>query len=522
MHKILTRTYYPLLNHFIYALCLKLGKPHWYFFCQPKVLLNKTVIIVGTGNVGKNLLALLQLFNKKIVLVDDKAARYPFSVLNISVLSWQALATELKNSQPSIPIVLTMFNGVEQAKSRLTKLNALGQLICLPHEGNTHIAFTTSDSYARKLAKLSQAELTANIPSRYQSCVLWVEHNLGGGTYQFSKRQISAQISDDSEVLVLTYCEQAFHLSDAKTGCRIHSFYSFSALENTLKQVGYKQIVLSNLFSFVHPLSLLNLLLGLRYNKLFCYIHDYFVLCQSYSLWNDKNHYCGLPSVETCQRCILQNPHIADKSLPITQWRKAWQQVLLQANKVIVFSTDSEKKLLATYPNLHNVELQAHSLDYFQPIHLHTPTTNCEDNELLTIGVLGPVTLKKGEQALLALHAYLLRQNINWQIIIIGQASSQIQVLQRVKVTGRYEIKSLDKLCEKANIDVFFFTSLCSETFSFSVSEIMAMRYPLLCFDLGAQADKVATYENGVVVDPEASAEQVFLALKRLAKLDTK
>jgi glycosyltransferase involved in cell wall biosynthesis len=505
-----------LLNKYLFSLSIKMGKPHWFLFCQPKVLLSKKVVVVGSGNIGKNLISLLQKCQKEIVVVDDKAQRYAFSVLNIAVKPWHILGSDARLTDSSMPIVLTMFNGLEQAKNSLAKFNLSGPVYSFSSKVGANNTFSLGTFYWRKLKSLKQQQSYKPLSVAYQQCVLLVEHNLGGGTYQFSQRQFSQWSSQCEKILVLTYSDHAYHLSDGKSKLLIQSFYSLDLLQETLQSIRVKDLVLSNLFGFAEPIALLQRLLLLPCKNIISYIHDYFAICQSYTLWNNHSQYCGLPQPEVCKQCVSNNPYIADKTVSIEQWRVAWQQVLMRSHQVVVFSKDSAKKLKKIYPDLSNVVEQPHSMEYFKPLHFYQK--NC--NEKLTIGVLGPVTKKKGESAIIALHEYILKQGVNAQIVIIGKASNHISALQQVTVTGSYELASLDRYCKEAKIDVFLFASLCPETFSFAVSEIIAMKYPVLCFDLGAQADKVLEYKKGAVVSVATSPKDLFLSLKKVAELE--
>ena len=78
---------------------------------------------------------------------------------------------------------------------------------------------------------------------------------------------------------------------------------------------------------------------------------------------------------------------------------------------------------------------------------------------------------------------------------------------------GRYEISKLDNVIEEQGISTVLFPSICPETFSYTVSELIHVEIPIACFDLGAQAEKVSTYKYGQII-ADSSNESILSALK--------
>ena len=75
---------------------------------------------------------------------------------------------------------------------------------------------------------------------------------------------------------------------------------------------------------------------------------------------------------------------------------------------------------------------------------------------------------------------------------------------------GKYKLDELPELIKKSTISMGIFPSICSETFSYLVSEHIMMGLPIMCFDIGAQADKVRAYDKGIVVkDVDEMVEKI-------------
>lgn len=70
---------------------------------------------------------------------------------------------------------------------------------------------------------------------------------------------------------------------------------------------------------------------------------------------------------------------------------------------------------------------------------------------------------------------------------------------KKVKYLGPYRQGELQNIIKDEKITLAIFPSLCPETFSYLISELIAMDIPIVCFNYGAQAEKVRKYGKGTV-----------------------
>ena len=118
----------------------------------------------------------------------------------------------------------------------------------------------------------------------------------------------------------------------------------------------------------------------------------------------------------------------------------------------------------------------------------------------LHLGIVGSIsTIPKGK---LVVRELLRRIPEEIPISIIGATKRDIGGINRknTRFLGKYKHDDLQHLVEDENISMEIFPSICSETFSYLVSEHIAMNIPVICFDMGAQAEKVSAYGKGIVV----------------------
>ena len=100
-------------------------------------------------------------------------------------------------------------------------------------------------------------------------------------------------------------------------------------------------------------------------------------------------------------------------------------------------------------------------------------------------------------------------KNINVKLRLIGEADEEIQS-SIFSQTGKYKREQLPKIVLEQDIDMFFCPSICPETFSYTVSEIMSMGYPIAIFDIGAPVERVQLYDKGLIIKYGETPEKIL------------
>ena len=239
---------------------------------------------------------------------------------------------------------------------------------------------------------------------------------------------------------------------------------------------------------------------GLVYN-----VHDFHCVCPSNHLVCN-GWYCNL-------KCSDLNCVFAGKeSCKIINWRNAWNEFLLSTDVIRCFSESSKEIVLKAYPSLapEKCIVTPHDTSWIS----FAPISDLKKKPL-HLGIVGACgTLIKGSQIVKKL-LQQLPQSIPCSLI--GTCESEIGVsAEHIKYIGRYKHDELQKLIEKENITIVFFPSICPETFSYTISELIAMNLPIICFNLGAQGERTSKYEKGTVV---SSPEEVLKIIKRIQNI---
>lgn len=353
---------------------------------------------------------------------------------------------------------------------------------------------------------------------------LIIDHDLGGGANQYRKEQLIPQVFAEHRthvalltfsVLSLQYVVYRILPDDAR---ELVVRGSWQQVLTWLQQARIKHIFYNNAVSFPHALALVHALKAYRSTqacRLTLAVHDYFAVCPSQHLQHADGHFCAIPDLGECNRCIAQTDQ-AMVSLyrhhGIETWRSAWAEFLASADEVRIFDASAENILCKAYPKiplqpklrphsvaLLNAEEQAQLLSW--KIRKKRPSGR--------IGVVGSITSdSKGVGAVSALAQTLARSGKHYQIVVIGEYSGPSN--QNLQVTGAYRALELTPKIIQYDIDVIFFSSIVPETFSYVLHELERYQLPIAAFNLGAQSTFLERYSQAISLNLTDSSEEIL------------
>jgi glycosyltransferase involved in cell wall biosynthesis len=375
--------------------------------------------------------------------------------------------------------------------------------------------FRAGASPVRQLSVEALLEVLASARARPLS--LMIDHNLGGGTTLYREQWIRRHTSSGGAVILLLYdFHRLQYFLRCATGERDETFAA-DELEMVLMLaagVTFDEIFVNNVCSFPDPVLAADLSLQLARltgAPLTIAIHDYFSVCPSWNLLNDRGQFCAVPHIAECRRC-LPNIRGEVRSLvgcdDIDRWRAAWGQCLAEATTILCFSESSRQLIGRAYPDLSpdKFAVRPHAVD-----DLPDRTSRRDLPGPLHIGVVGEVTRAKGAAIVREMARLIRTQHLPARITVIGQLDKgrESPVL---RILGPYQREALPDLVDACGANVFLLPSVWPETFSYVAEELMRLGVPLAVFNMGAPAERVAYYPNGLILDRVDAAH----ALKRL------
>lgn len=352
---------------------------------------------------------------------------------------------------------------------------------------------------------------------------LLFDHAFGGGANIFSDRLRLQKVSDGESMIFVRYDTACFfYRVEVWTQQENFSFVisDFPSLKKILSLFRFYEIFVNELVAYENIFATLLMIADLKsYNdaKVTHYMHDFFAICPNFTLINEQSQYCGVPSLPTelsaCMRCLRHtktNYALYTPEKNVIVWREKWQNFLSHtANEIVCFSESSKDILLRAYPDLRDkTTILPHSIAYTDQFKKVQFQKSEKKKSSVKVGILGSINYVKGADVLNVLLQLTANYSRSVSFVIIGEASG-IKKDDRISVHGRFKLVDIPEIAAKEHIDLFIIPSIWPETFSYTTSEVIALGYPLVVFDIGAQAERVKTYEKGFVAS-EITAQALW------------
>lgn len=335
--------------------------------------------------------------------------------------------------------------------------------------------------------------------------VLVIDHDLGGGANQYRDGLVADRLSQGATVLVLSYQVATLNhmlLIYSRQPDRRYSIPGLSFVRDLAHRVRFDEVIYNTAVSFVKPEETPDLIVALKADQnpfVTMLLHDFFTVCPSHFLLNHQGVFCNLPEGKKCQECLEKNQQgfaTLFQLKSIEHWRTSWGKALGMADRIIAFSNSSLQLLSRAYPQLDlaHAEILPHKV---APL-LSEPLLPSQVTAL-RIGVVGHIGYHKGAKIVQDLAREIARRDAKIQIVVFGTLDANCPE-RVVTVTGPYKPAQLPVLIRDHGVNTFLFPSICPETFSYVVQELMELHCPVACFDLGAPAERLRNYSKGLIL----------------------
>lgn len=320
---------------------------------------------------------------------------------------------------------------------------------------------------------------------------LYIGHAMGGGAEHYLQARISADLKRLGAAVVLRLGgEYRWQIEVHSTAGITRGCSNDRALMlRLLRLIPQRHVIYSCGVSDPDPVALPALLLDLAEGqRLEILVHDYLMISPAFTLLDSHDAFHGVPDPggPSGRSHRLQRP---DGSwVDLAAWRKAWGAALAAAHQVTVFSQDSQALMHAAYPDLGaRLVLRPHQLAQTPP--RLSPARGTPP----VIGVLGNIGGHKGAGVLVALSQHLARKGARAEagLVLLGNLDPAYNLRRPARVHGSYAVEDIPDLVARYDITCWLIPSIWPETFSFTTHEALATGLPVICFDLGAQAEAV-------------------------------
>lgn len=347
------------------------------------------------------------------------------------------------------------------------------------------------------------------LSKKCKNAIIVFDHNLGGGADIYLNEKIKENIKNDIITLVIyTYGSKYFMELNYKYDKYYYYFYDLKEISFIYDLFSIEKIFINSLVFFEKYLyQVIRHIINISESKkidISLPIHDYFYICpRCFLVYKDK-YFCNIPNdSKICKKCI--------KGLyfkNINKFRDIFQNLFNISSEVLFFSNSSKYIFNKVYHiDSEKEKIIPHKVNWIKRV----PKESIKKDKL-HIGILGKITKIKGYSILEDL-LKLLYKNNNMHFYLIGDImNSDIIAYPNITIHGKYKHEDLVEIVEKYDIDIFIIPSICPETFSYTTEEIILMQKPIICFNLGAQAERVSKYDKGYIAK-YISAEAMYKKL---------
>ena len=315
---------------------------------------------------------------------------------------------------------------------------------------------------------------------------LFIMHEGGGGVLKHVQDLIKHFDSQINFLILIpeeNYRIKLYWANNGESFCLYFNFKEIFLIIELLKNIRINRVHIHHIAGWKDSLTDLIAALALPYDVT---IHDYYHFCPQITVTTKQGHYCGLPELAACQKCV--NDRWETRGIDVADWRKKNQTLLEKAARVFVpdasvlsiFNRYFDKINFILAPHLEKDSLN--QAPYLRP---------CLPEEPLKILILGALSQIKGADVVDQCAQFARKNAQPLEFHLLGFVYHKLQKNDRLRIHGKYEEKDLQKLIKDVNPHLAWFPSLCPETYSYTLSACLAAQLPVVSTDLGAQAERI-------------------------------
>ncbi|MBQ4076441.1 MAG: glycosyltransferase [Mailhella sp.] len=401
--------------------------------------------------------------------------------------------------------------------SRQKEYGVLGHVVLRKHyaEGSRSIFFLNARIYERKVEfpSISYTILGCSYKKMLNSrvcrllktsaTIVFIDHSLGGGANAYFDIEKERLLGEANVLRVRRIPHRCNFHCELYAGSEGHSIdvESYEVLERIFASMNVSKFIVSELVSY-DALRMLDILKRVKKGRELLFLcHDYHACCPSFTLMGSAGEYCGADTdMQRCRACFRtlrlaqddwSNGVLLSGAESVESWRRAFAEFFACVDKVVAFDRSVADIFCRYYPHIsHKIEVKPHAVPYLRPVRCGMGKT--------VVAILGNISsVSKGSSVL----QYLDDRCDQWgglDFILAGECSAP---LRNIRVLGKYRREKLPELLEAHGVNCVFIPSMWPETFSYTTAEAMLMGLPLVCFDLGAPARRVRSYDKGLILD---------------------
>jgi len=349
-----------------------------------------------------------------------------------------------------------------------------------------------------------------------RSAVLMVQHDAGGGVGRVVRERSEAFEAEGLSALALRPHESGCLLEYALDGKRFPNLKfrlpdELPSLLDLLGKLRVEAVEWHHLIGHAPCIRTLHEALGVPYDV---FIHDHVWFCPRISLCDGEGRYCGEPDPAGCELCVTRWGGYLGEDLSISELLDRSDRELSGARTLMAPSDDTVRRILRHFPGL---TIQAMPLEDDAALWAAIrPGRQARPGQPLRVCVVGGISQWKGYDVLLALAAEIQTHRLPVELSLVGHTHDDDALISRgVRVTGEYREEEVQDLIRQQQPDVCLIPSIAPETWCYALGQVWRSGLEAVCFDLGAQGERVRRSMTGLAVPLGVAPFQLAAILLR-------
>lgn len=196
-----------------------------------------------------------------------------------------------------------------------------------------------------------------------------------------------------------------------------------------------------------------------------------------------------------------------DSPIDINVWHEACKELLEKADFVFAPSEFTKREYQKIYKDM-KIKVINHGVE------AEKAKAEIRKSDIKNIAFVGAIFPHKGSDLLLDLTEKITK-NDKLKIHLFGMTTADIRNKKCYVNHGKYNRKELTALLNKNKIDLVCVFSLSPETYAYTVDEAVIAGKPILTFDIGAGAERVAENNLGWVIKYTDNAREILREIKK-------
>lgn len=231
-------------------------------------------------------------------------------------------------------------------------------------------------------------------------------------------------------------------------------------------------------------------------------LHDFYCLCPTINMLYEGTTFCGNLENKDCQKCLALTMKINNDIL--ADWHNDWNKLFSCMKNIIVPSEDTKKRINKVYPK-NDINVIEHGININKLDNNITLNTN-EFN----VAYVGVLSNHKGLRIFDKLIKKSKNSNIKYHLFGISEDKKLNMNKKNYIYHGKYNRDNIANLLKENNINLVCFFQIWPETYSYTVSEVVASGVPILSYDIGAGAERVKKYNFGWTIDLKSNVDDII------------